>query len=74
MEEHRIDCRGLPCPVPIMRISQTMKKLSPGEVLQVEADDPAFPADIRAWADVTGHELITLDEGLVMTARLKCHA
>lgn len=74
MKDHLLDCKGLACPVPIMRISKAMKALTEGEVLHVEADDPAFPADIRAWADMTGNEVISLEEGRVMTARLRRRA
>ena len=73
MRDHEIDCKGMACPVPIVRISQAMKSMEPGEVLVVEADDPAFPADIRAWAQMTGHELVDLEEGAVMKARLRRH-
>ena len=71
MREERLDCRGLACPVPIVRISQAMKTLAADAILTVEADDPAFPADIRAWAQMTGHELVSLDEGEVIIAKVK---
>ena len=73
MDEQRLDCKGLACPVPIVRISQAMKAMEPGGVLVVEADDPAFPADIRAWAQMTGNDILALEEGDVMTARLRRH-
>jgi len=57
--------------MPIVRISQAMKTMAPGEVLTVEADDPAFPADIRAWSEMTGNELLSFEAGSVMIARLK---
>jgi TusA-related sulfurtransferase len=71
MNEQSIDCKGLACPLPIVRISQAMKAMELGSVLLVEADDPAFPADIRAWAQMTGNELVSLEEGDVWIARLK---
>ncbi|MDJ0522202.1 MAG: sulfurtransferase TusA family protein [Planctomycetota bacterium] len=71
MREERLDCRGLACPMPIVRISQAMKTLAAEAILTVEADDPAFPADIRAWAQMTGHELIELDEGDVIRAKVR---
>lgn len=66
-----IDCKGLACPLPIVRISQAMKDVEPGGILTVEADDAAFPADIRAWAQMTGHELVSLEEGAVWIACLR---
>jgi len=71
MKNHELDCRGLHCPMPIVRISQTMNGLQIGEVLKVQADDPAFRADIVAWSQMTGNELISIEEGEGITANLK---
>lgn len=57
-----VDCRGLVCPMPIVRVSRAMKELSAGDTLTVQASDPAFPADLRAWVTKLGHELVSLDE------------
>ena len=71
MENHELDCCGLNCPMPIVRISQAMNGLEAGEVLKVQADDPAFRADVEAWAQMTGNELLSIDEGPVTIANLK---
>lgn len=71
MENHQLDCRGLNCPMPIVRVSQAMNKLEEGEVLAVQADDPAFRADIEAWAKMTGHQILSIEDGQVTLARLK---
>ncbi|MHC4380175.1 MAG: sulfurtransferase TusA family protein [Planctomycetota bacterium] len=71
MPKHRLDCRGLNCPMPIVRISQAMNGLEAGEVLQVQADDPAFRDDIEAWAQMTGNQLLSIEEGEITTADLK---
>ena len=63
MADVQLDCQGLNCPMPIVRISQTMKAMRPGQTLEVTADDPAFGADVRAWVTKMGHELLALDEG-----------
>lgn len=57
--------------MPIVRISQAMNGLEAGEVLKVQADDPAFRADIEAWVQMTGNELLSIEEGSVTTANLK---
>lgn len=49
--------------MPIVRISQAVKKLEVGDTLEVTANDPAFAADVRAWVKRLGHELVDLDEG-----------
>ncbi len=52
-----LDLRGVRCPLPIVRLNNHVKTLSPGERVAFVADDPAFELDIRAWARRTGHEL-----------------
>jgi len=57
-----LDCLGLFCPNPIMQTSIRMKKLTPGRVLEVAADDDTFPKDIPDWCGKMGYELIRIEE------------
>ena len=68
MADVQLDCQGLNCPIPLVRISQTMKTMQAGQTLEVTADDPAFSADVRAWVTKMGHTLLTLDEEGVQRA------
>lgn len=54
----RIDCSGLQCPGPIMKVFETMKTMKDGEVLEVSASDPGFARDIGAWCRRTGNTLV----------------
>ena len=56
------DARGLKCPLPIIKLSATLKTIPVGEELRVLADDRGFPPDVRAWCAKTGHALVSLDE------------
>jgi len=58
-----LDARGLQCPMPVVRTSQEIKSISPGEILEVLATDPASMADIQAWCKSTGNELLKMDKG-----------
>jgi TusA-related sulfurtransferase len=71
MTDVTLECTGLNCPVPIVRISQAMKKMHTGQTLEVTADDLAFAADVRAWVKKMGHELLTLEEGKVQRAVIR---
>ncbi|MFB0520932.1 MAG: sulfurtransferase TusA family protein [Desulfatiglandales bacterium] len=63
-----LDCVGLYCPMPIAQTKQEIDKLEVGQVLRVEADDPAAEEDIKRWAKRTGHEIVKLEkEGTVLT-------
>lgn len=53
-----LDCVGLFCPEPIARTREEIEKVAVGEVLKVEADDPAAEEDIIRWAKRTGHEIV----------------
>lgn len=71
MADVYLDCTGIKCPMPIVKISKAMQDLLPGETLEVEATDPAFSPDLTAWLKKMGHELVTLSEGEVSRAVIK---
>lgn len=62
MKTVELDCRGLSCPMPIVKISRTMKELAVGDQLQVEASDPSFEADLEAWVKKLGQKLISFSD------------
>jgi NADPH-dependent 2,4-dienoyl-CoA reductase/sulfur reductase-like enzyme/peroxiredoxin family protein/TusA-related sulfurtransferase/rhodanese-related sulfurtransferase len=55
----RIDCSGMQCPGPIMKVFETMKEMKDGEVMEVSASDPGFARDIVAWTRRTGNTLLS---------------
>jgi len=57
-EDRSLDCRGLLCPMPVVRTSREMKGLQPGQVLKLLATDRGAVTDIPAWAADTGNELL----------------
>lgn len=57
-----LDCKGLNCPMPIVKISRAMKVLQLGDRLAVEASDPSFKADVEAWARKLGHSVLEFQE------------
>ncbi len=63
-----LDCKGLSCPMPIVKVSKAMKELESGQTLSVEATDPAFIPDIEAWTRKTGHILVHIESGDVQRA------
>ncbi|MBY0099676.1 sulfurtransferase TusA family protein [Mesobacillus maritimus] len=59
-----LDAKGLACPMPIVKTKKAMKELEAGQVLEVQATDKGSKADLKAWAESTGHQYIgTLEEG-----------
>lgn len=58
-----VDARGLSCPMPIVKLSQTIGQMQIGQVVEIIATDHSFVPDIEAWCRKTGHELVKIDEG-----------
>ncbi len=56
-----LDCRGKSCPMPIVLLAKALRDASSGSRMVVQADDRAFPEDVKAWCKKTGHELVSLD-------------
>ncbi len=54
----RLDCSGMQCPGPIMKVFETIRDMKDGEVMEVTASDPGFARDIRAWCRRTGNTLV----------------
>ena len=70
MKTVELDCVGLCCPMPLVKIKRSMDGLSEGDCLKVVASDPAFEADIKAWTQRFGHTLLELDVKENVTALL----
>jgi tRNA 2-thiouridine synthesizing protein A len=57
-----LDARGLSCPMPIVKTAKAVKELEPGQVLKLIATDRGSVADVPAWAESTGNELLEWHE------------
>lgn len=61
--DQTVDARGLPCPMPIVKVSQAIASMQIGQVVEITATDQSFVPDIEAWCRKTGHDLIEINEG-----------
>jgi tRNA 2-thiouridine synthesizing protein A len=52
------DSIGQLCPMPIAFLARNMKKLEPGQVLEIQADDEGARSDVPAWCEQTGNEFL----------------
>ena len=72
--EQTLDCKGLSCPMPILKLAKTMKQMGKGEVLELLATDPGSKPDVPAWCNKTGHELLeTAEENGVYKYYIRCN-
>jgi tRNA 2-thiouridine synthesizing protein A len=67
MSEHKVskvlDLKGLPCPMPVVKMSQEIASVSVGEIIEVHTTDPGSLSDFPAWADTTGNEVLETEQG-----------
>ena len=53
-----LDCRGMRCPRPIVEMAKRMRKMEPGQVLELLVDDPVAKKDVPNWCTTTGNEFL----------------
>ena len=59
-----VDCLGLRCPQPILKIAAKSAELNSGDILEASADCPTFEKDIRHWCERTRKTLMWVkDDG-----------
>ena len=44
-----VDCRGRPCPIPVIELARAVLTVAVGALVEVWSDDPAARYDIPAW-------------------------
>jgi tRNA 2-thiouridine synthesizing protein A len=59
----QLDCRGLRCPLPVIRLANAIEDVEVGRCVAVLADDPAARPDVPAWCRMRGHEYVGEDLG-----------
>ena len=66
-----LDCTGMACPGPILRVKEAAATLAAGQVLEVRASDAGFKNDLPAFCKANGYECLSVekDKGIV-TGRL----
>lgn len=53
-----LDCRALPCPMPVIELARHLADVGVGELLAVVARDPAAAVDVPAWCRMKGQEYV----------------
>lgn len=54
-----LDCKGLNCPLPILKTKKQVDSMQSGQVLKMIATDPGSINDMNAWTRRTGNELLS---------------
>ena len=56
-----LDCRGMRCPLPIIRLGNNIGDVAVGQTMAVVAEDPAARSDVAAWCRMRGQEYVGED-------------
>ncbi len=56
-----LDCCGMQCPGPIMKVNETLKNMNDGDMLKVSATDMGFSRDVESWCCRTGNTYIGVE-------------
>jgi TusA-related sulfurtransferase len=53
-----LDARRLLCPMPVIRLQNTIKTVTPGTTIRVRCTDPGTLHDIPTWCRLFGHSVL----------------
>jgi tRNA 2-thiouridine synthesizing protein A len=65
-----LDCRGLLCPLPVIKLAKALPTVAIGDTVTVLTDDPAAATDIPAWCRMRSQELVSADAPTYVVRRL----
>ncbi|MBI3802743.1 MAG: sulfurtransferase TusA family protein [Nitrospirae bacterium] len=57
-----LDCKGMKCPMPILKTKMALETLRVGQILEMIATDKGSKPDIGAFIEQTGHALLSMNE------------
>jgi len=57
-----LDLKGMPCPMPVVKVSKGIKEVELGEVIEAITTDPGSLSDFPAWARTSGNEIIKTEQ------------
>jgi TusA-related sulfurtransferase len=56
-----LDCREMPCPMPVIELARHLADVEVGRLLAVVAHDPAAAVDVAAWCRMKQQEYVGAD-------------
>ena len=57
-----MDCRGMKCPKPVLKVAIKAKAMDSGSTLEVLADCSSFADDVKKWCADSGKVLVSVVE------------
>jgi tRNA 2-thiouridine synthesizing protein A len=59
---HKLDARGMNCPLPVLRTRKAINQINSGECVEVIATDPGSVKDMESFCTQTGNRLVSSNE------------
>lgn len=59
MPARTLDCRGLSCPLPVLKARKTLMQMDEGETLHVLATDPRSDREFALFCEEAGYQLLS---------------
>jgi tRNA 2-thiouridine synthesizing protein A len=56
--DETLDCRGLSCPMPVLKTKKTISKMKSGQILEIFSSDPGTKNDLPSFASRAGHAFL----------------
>ncbi len=60
--DETVDCRGLSCPMPLLKVKKALKKLKAGQILEILGTDPGSKNDIPNYAEKQGDDFLGMED------------
>ncbi len=57
-----VDARRLLCPMPVIRLQDSVNQQADGVRVRVTCTDPGTQNDIPAWCRINGHKLVSCEQ------------
>lgn len=53
--DQTLDCRGLSCPMPLLKTKKAIGNMKSGQILEILGTDPGTKNDLPGFANKAGH-------------------
>ncbi len=72
MAVHKMDYRGLKCPLPTIKLTSAILKVPKGDILEVTADCPSFENDLKGFTQRTHTTVLWIrDQGAFKVCQIR---
>ena len=65
--DETLDCRGLSCPMPVLKTKKAIGNMKSGQILEIMSTDPGTKNDMPAFTKRAGHEYLGVKDDVGFT-------